>query len=103
MLGKLARHVFPLTDTVPGMAQAGTIFYLVGLILGLVLWSFAVLWFIIAVIMIATARSFPFNMGWWGFVFPIGELRCRLIIEEEVADASFRHLHVVDDFDRRRI
>jgi tellurite resistance protein TehA-like permease len=55
------------------MEQAGTTFYLVGLLLGIILWGFAVLWFVIAIIMIGTAPSFPFNMGWWGFIFPVGE------------------------------
>jgi hypothetical protein len=29
--------------------------------------------------MIATASSFPFNMGWWGFIFPVGELRVQML------------------------
>ncbi|TLD26287.1 sulfite efflux pump SSU1 [Venturia nashicola] len=88
-LGKLARHVFPLTGTVPGMAQAGAMFYLVGLMLGLVLWSFAVLWFVIAVVMMATASSFPFNMGWWGFIFPVGIFTLLTISISEEFDFRF--------------
>jgi tellurite resistance protein TehA-like permease len=30
-------------------------------------------WFIVAVMMIATSGGFPFNMGWWGFIFPVGK------------------------------
>jgi tellurite resistance protein TehA-like permease len=63
------------------MAQAGAIFYLAGLILGLVLWSFALLWFFIAVMMMAIASSFPFNMGWWGFIFPVGKLQCSCLLK----------------------
>jgi tellurite resistance protein TehA-like permease len=73
VLGKVARHNFPLTGTLSLMPQAGGIFYLIGLILGIILWSFALVWFIVAIIMIATAVSFPFNMGWWGFIFPVGK------------------------------
>jgi tellurite resistance protein TehA-like permease len=28
--------------------------------------------------MIATAYPFPFNMGWWGFIFPVGEFQATL-------------------------
>lgn len=55
------------------MANAGDTFYLLGLIVGILLWGFAVVWFITATIMIATAYPFPFNMGWWGFIFPVGK------------------------------
>ncbi|EMD94607.1 hypothetical protein COCC4DRAFT_147789 [Bipolaris maydis ATCC 48331] len=70
-LGKVARHSFPLSGTIPHVANTGDIFYLFGLIVGILLWGFAVVWFITAAIMIATAYPFPFNMGWWGFIFPI--------------------------------
>jgi tellurite resistance protein TehA-like permease len=72
-LGKVARHSFAATGTIPRVANAGETFYLLGLLLGLLLWGFAVVWFIVALIMIATAYPFPFNMGWWGFIFPVGE------------------------------
>jgi tellurite resistance protein TehA-like permease len=48
-------------------------FYSIGLLGGLLLWGFALVWFVVAIIMIATAASFPFNMGWWGFIFPVGQ------------------------------
>ena len=72
-LGKVARHSFSITHTIPHVADAGNIFYLVGLVVGIIMWGFAVVWFIVAVVMIITAFPFPFNMGWWGFVFPPGE------------------------------
>jgi tellurite resistance protein TehA-like permease len=75
VLGKVARHVFPSLGGLPNAVHAGDVFYLVGLLGGLILWGFALVWFIVAIIMIATAVSFPFNMGWWGFIFPVGESR----------------------------
>ena len=51
----------------------GEIFYVVGILVGLILWGFAIVWFVVAVVMIALARRFPFNMGWWGFIFPVVE------------------------------
>jgi len=73
VLGKLAKRLFPATHTLPHVAHAGDVFYIVGFIVGLILWGFAIVWFIVAVIMIATSGGFPFNMGWWGFIFPVGQ------------------------------
>lgn len=73
-LGKVAKRTFPLSTTIPSYsAQAGETFHLIGLLVGLLLWGFALVWFTIAIVMIATTYPFPFNMGWWGFVFPIGK------------------------------
>jgi Voltage-dependent anion channel len=72
-LGKLAKRLFPVTHTLPHVADAGDVFYIVGFMLGLILWGFAILWFIVAIIMIAVSGRFPFNMGWWGFIFPVGQ------------------------------
>lgn len=77
-LGKVAKHLFPLTHSLPHVARAGDVFYAVGMLVGLLLWGFAIVWFVVAVIMISTAGGFPFNMGWWGFIFPVGEYRTRL-------------------------
>lgn len=74
-LGKVARRNFPLSGTIPHVAQAGETFYVVGLIVGIVLWGFAIIWFVIAVVMIAMTYPFPFNMGWWGFIFPVGKFQ----------------------------
>lgn len=73
-LGKVAKHNFSLTVTIPQLPQAGDSFYLVGLIVGIILWGFSLIWFVVAVIMIVTTYPFPFNMGWWGFIFPVGRL-----------------------------
>ncbi|KAF2434128.1 sulfite transporter Ssu1 [Tothia fuscella] len=71
-IGKVARHALPMNAALSNAAHMGDIFYLMGLMTGLILWGFGLVWFIVAVIMIATAGSFPFNMGWWGFIFPVG-------------------------------
>jgi tellurite resistance protein TehA-like permease len=70
-LGKVARHNLPLLG-LENLENAGEAFYLIGLMMGILLWGFALVWFVVALIMIATAWPFPFSMGWWGFVFPIG-------------------------------
>jgi tellurite resistance protein TehA-like permease len=73
VLGKVARHSLPTITALPNTIHVGDIFYLVGLLVGIILWGFALVWFVVAVIMIGTAASFPFNMGWWGFIFPVGK------------------------------
>lgn len=61
----------------PSTMHVGDIFYIVGLLVGIILWGFALVWFIVAIIMIGTVASFPFNMGWWGFIFPVGKFKFR--------------------------
>ena len=66
--------MFPATDTLPHLTQTsvGEVVYAVSVFVGLILWGFAIVWFMVAVMMMATAGGFPFNMGWWGFIFPVG-------------------------------
>jgi tellurite resistance protein TehA-like permease len=64
--------VLPENETLSQVQHAGDVFYIVGIMAGLILWGFAIIWFIVAIIMIATSGGFPFNMGWWGFIFPVG-------------------------------
>jgi hypothetical protein len=104
-LGKVAKHNFPISGVIPDEAGAGDFFYLIGLVGGILLWGFAVVWFIIAIIMIATAYPFPFNMGWWGFVFPIGESRPAIleVYSSGSANETNRSVHTFNDIDRRRV
>jgi Voltage-dependent anion channel len=46
--------------------------YVFGFIVSLLLWGFGLLWLFFAVATIYKCRTFPFNMGWWGFTFPLG-------------------------------
>jgi Voltage-dependent anion channel len=77
------------------------VFYIAGFLVGIILWGFAIVWFIVAVIMIATSGGFPFNMGWWGFIFPVGQCfsspwKIWLIVFLN------RRIYPADDDDRRR-
>jgi hypothetical protein len=72
-LGKLAKRVFVVTHSLPHVEiAAGDVFYVLGFLLGLILWSFAFIWLVIAIVMMIVSGGFPFNMGWWGFIFPVG-------------------------------
>ena len=73
-LGKQAKVLFPITHSLPHVqTHPGDTFYIAGVLSGLILWGFAIVWFVVAVMMIAVSGRFPFDMGWWGFIFPIGE------------------------------
>lgn len=68
-LGKVAKKVFPVTGTID--PEAGTTFYNVGVAFALIIWGYGLIWLFLALASI-TRSKFPFNMGWWGFTFPLG-------------------------------
>lgn len=57
-----------------GLPAVGEIANGLGLIAGITLWGFGLWWMLIAVLI--TLRylraGIPFNLGWWGFTFPLG-------------------------------
>jgi len=71
-LGKVALYLFPQTDTLSAANLAGQIAYCVGFLTALIMWGFGLIWLGLALFTIHNARPFPFNMGWWGFTFPLG-------------------------------
>ncbi|KND93087.1 Sulfite efflux pump SSU1 [Tolypocladium ophioglossoides CBS 100239] len=75
-LGKVALKLLPATGMfrAAGLdpARGAEVLYVLGVFLGLIMWGFALLWVSFALISLATTQSFPFNMGWWGFTFPLG-------------------------------
>lgn len=71
-LGDVCRDVFPQTQVFHNLAVAGDIFYVLGVFVALIMWSFGLTWLCFALASIYKSRPFPFNMGWWGFTFPLG-------------------------------
>ncbi|MEO6679079.1 MAG: TDT family transporter [Pseudomonas sp.] len=57
-----------------GLPGIGDIAAGLGLVAGITLWGFGLWWMLIAVLI--TVRylraGIPFNLGWWGFTFPLG-------------------------------
>ena len=57
-----------------GLAGLGEIAAGLGLVAGITLWGFGLWWMLIALLI--TGRylraGIPFNLGWWGFTFPLG-------------------------------
>ncbi|KAF2849923.1 C4-dicarboxylate transporter/malic acid transport protein-like protein [Plenodomus tracheiphilus IPT5] len=71
-LGSICRKVFPQTEFFSDMPVAGDIFFIMGVFVALIMWAFGLTWLCFALASIHKLRPFPFNMGWWGFTFPLG-------------------------------
>lgn len=73
-LGNQARLIFRETHTLPSShVYAGDVLYVDGFMIALVLWAFGLVWLFLALATIWRTPKFPFNMGWWGFTFPLGK------------------------------
>jgi len=70
LLGGDGRVVF----AVAGLPGVGEVAFGLGIIGGTILWGHGLWWLLLA--MLKTARyvreGMPFNLGWWGFTFPLG-------------------------------
>ncbi|KAK5091607.1 hypothetical protein LTR05_001792 [Lithohypha guttulata] len=72
-LGSAARHILPhVPPFLTHVTTASDIIYILGIFTALIMWSFGIVWFVYALAAIYSCGSFPFNMGWWGFTFPLG-------------------------------
>jgi tellurite resistance protein TehA-like permease len=71
-LGKVAMEIFPKTGTLQSsVTNSGDILYVMGWLTAAIMWGFGLVWLFFAGASI-TRSKFPFNMGWWGFTFPLG-------------------------------
>lgn len=71
-LGMVAMKVFPLTGTLSEKTtKSGDVLYVLGFLVALIMWGFGLVWLFFAFASISRSK-FPFNMGWWGFTFPLG-------------------------------
>lgn len=64
----------PMIFAANGLSGVGEIAAGLGLVAGITLWGFGLWWMVMALLI--TARylrtGIPFNLGWWGFTFPLG-------------------------------
>ncbi|PUA82908.1 TDT family transporter [Nocardioides currus] len=69
-----AGHTLGATATSVLPAPYGTAFEAAGLVFGVPMWGFAMLWTALAItITVRTARAgMPFALTWWSFTFPVG-------------------------------
>ncbi len=74
-----------------GLAGMGEIVEGVGLIAGVILWGVGLWWIVMAAMI--TVRYFrsgiPFNLGWWGFTFPLGVYSLATLRLGSVLDLTF--------------
>ncbi|KAI4731030.1 sulfite efflux pump SSU1 [Aureobasidium sp. EXF-10728] len=86
--GKAARMIFPKLTLLP--SEAGTILYVMGIIMGLVIWAMAIPWMCFAVGSVLRLRlRFPFNIGWWAFLYPVGGVASATITLSAELDSAF--------------
>lgn len=69
-LGKVSRENFAQTHVLSEVA--GEVVYILGFFVALIMWGFGLVWLVFALATIYKCHPFPFNMGWWGFTFPLG-------------------------------
>ena len=69
-LGKVSRENFTQTHIISDVA--GEVVHILGFFVALVMWGFGLVWLAFALAAIYKCQSFAFNMGWWGFTFPLG-------------------------------
>lgn len=95
-LGKVAMTVFPKQNTLPAATSSGDVLYILGFLIGLIMWGFGLVWLGFAIATITRSKRFPFNMGWWGFTFPLGVYTvCTTTLGAEIPSAFFRILGTV--------
>lgn len=95
-MGKIAQEVFPKQHELPVVAAAGDILYVMGFLIAIIMWGFGLIWLTFAVATIYHSKRFPFNMGWWGFTFPLGVYTvATTTLAEELPSAFFRVLGTI--------
>ena len=90
LLGQDAPEVFAAN----GIASIGQVAQGIGVIGGTILWGYGVWWLLLAVLITVRylRQGMPFNIGWWGFTFPLG-----VFAVATLALAQQTHLAVLAD------
>lgn len=94
-LGKQALRVSQEIPFIPLAATSGQIFYVMGVLAALIMWGFGLVWLFFALASISR-NKFPFNLGWWGFTFPLGVFAtATTTLAEELPSGFFKVLGTV--------
>ena len=69
VLGGAAPEIFAAN----GLASVGEVAFGLGVLGGLILWGYGVWWLSLAILKTVRylRQGLPFNLGWWGFTFPL--------------------------------
>lgn len=64
----------PMIFAANGLLGMGEVASGLGLVAGITLWGFGFWWMLMALLITARylREGIPFNLGWWGFTFPLG-------------------------------
>jgi len=88
-LGLVSRNLFPRINFLSPIAGEG--FYIIGTLIALILWGFALIWLWFAIATLCRG-PFPFNLGWWAFIFPVGVFACATILFGREFDSIVFHI-----------
>jgi tellurite resistance protein TehA-like permease len=91
-LGSEVLNVFPETKTLHPMA--GEVLSVLGWMTAMILWGFGLVSLFFAIASMSRSKS-PFNMGWWGFTFPMMFSMSRVTMGQELPSAFFMVLKTV--------
>ncbi|WPH03469.1 Hypothetical protein R9X50_00634900 [Acrodontium crateriforme] len=86
-LGKMAAEIFPRTGTIDPLA--GRVAFILGFFVAIIMWGWGLVWLAFALASIYKARPFPLNLGWWGFIFPLGVYSVSTILIGELLPSLF--------------
>ncbi|KAG2172660.1 hypothetical protein INT43_000007 [Umbelopsis isabellina] len=93
-LGKASKMVLSDSDMLHG-TSTGEVIEIVTTLTGLLLWGFGLWWLchgIFSVTIRALKNKMPFNMGFWGFIFPLGAYTSATIILAGQLNSAFLYI-----------
>ncbi len=87
VLGGDAPHLFASAH----LGAVGDVAFGFGVLGGLILWGFGVWWLLLAVLKTAhyLRKGMPFNLGWWGFTFPLAVYTLATLALARITQATF--------------
>ncbi|KMU90751.1 sulfite transporter Ssu1 [Coccidioides immitis H538.4] len=86
-LGVQAKRVFAITNTL--QPSTGNMLESIGFVTALVLWGFGLAWLFVAIVSLIRCRPFPFTIGWWASVFPLGVYSNATVLLSRVMPSKF--------------
>jgi C4-dicarboxylate transporter/malic acid transport protein len=87
LLGEDAPRVFAAA----GLSSVGDVAFGLGVIGGTILWGYGAWWLLLAILKTISHAldGLPFNLGWWGFTFPLGVYALATLALAHATHAAF--------------